>query len=325
MRTVACTISSIALSASVFTGCHQPPSELDPNIQLADLDETYTEAALRPDGVGPRNCGTHNPGADERTWVDNDIRGRLNAKRPSSKGPQGDDGTSDDTGPTEPPPPAEPVVVNVYVHVLAPNVSDEAVLAQVDVLDQAFSDTRFGFQLAVDGIRRPTDVPSSWLTAAPDSLDEQNMKAALRQGTAEDLNVYITQPGGGLLGWATFPWWYSGSPADDGVVILDGTLPGGAAAPYNLGDTLTHEVGHWLGLYHTFQGGCRGSGDSVDDTPPERSPAYGCPIGRDSCRKGGVDPIHNFMNYTDDACMYEFSPLQAQRGSDAWDAYRLGN
>lgn len=218
-------------------------------------------------------------------------------------------------------------VINVYWHVINKgtgiangDIPSSQITSQINVLNSAYSGTGWSFTLV--STDRTTN--SSWYTAGPGTAAETQMKNALRQGTADDLNIYSSNPGGGLLGWATFPSSYSSKPKDDGVVILFSSVPGGSAAPYNLGDTATHEVGHWMGLYHTFQGGCSKKGDLVSDTPPERSAAFGCPVGRDTCNGGGPDPITNFMDYTDDACMYLFTAGQDARMDSLFTTYRFG-
>ncbi len=228
--------------------------------------------------------------------------------------------------------PVGSVNINVYAHVIRKgtgisngDIPDSWISSQIAVLNAAYANTPFRFTLAAT--TRTTN--SSWYTAGPDTSAEAAMKNALRQGSADDLNMYISSPGGGLLGWATFPSWYSGNPKDDGVVVLNQSLPGGSASPYNLGDTGTHEVGHWLGLYHTFQGGCSknatNGGDYVADTPAEKSAAFGCPANRDTCRNiAGLDPIYNFMDYTDDACMDHFTAGQTARMDSHWTTYRAG-
>lgn len=204
----------------------------------------------------------------------------------------------------------------------------EMVSEQMDVLNDSFAgvtgpgaaDTPFRFELT----KTTWTVHAEWAHLTP-GPGEKAPKQALHEGDAGTLNVYAADIGGGLLGWAYFPKSADHNKAWlDGVVILDESMPGGTAGKYSLGDTLTHEVGHWLVLEHTFDGGCSAKGDGVDDTPAQKWPNFDCPIGADSCDAPGLDPIHNFMDYTQDSCMFMFTPGQAARMSDGWLEYRAG-
>jgi hypothetical protein len=266
------------------------------------------EQAQGSDGLARRGCATADLSDAEKAAVEAEVHAHMEQLKV--------DRTSAVTGGT----------INVYFHVIhsgtTGQLSSQAIAAQLDVLNDAYA-PNWTFNLV------STDYTnnSTWFNAGYGTSAETQMKNALRQGSADDLNIYTSNPGGGLLGWATFPSSYASKPKMDGVVLLYSSLPGGAAAPYNEGDTGTHEVGHWMGLYHTFQGGCKdGStkGDMVADTPAERSAAYGCPIGRNTCNSTGVDPIENFMDYTDDSCMFEFSAGQGSRMAAQFTTYRYG-
>jgi hypothetical protein len=202
------------------------------------------------------------------------------------------------------------------------------IAAQMRVLNDSFSgataagaaNTPFRFDL----VGTTWTVNAAWYTVVP-GKNERDMKQALYTGDARTLNVYAANIGGGLLGWAYFPKGYNnGRDYIDGIVILDESMPGGTAGKYAEGDTLTHETGHWLMLEHTFAHGCAASGDWVTDTPSEAFPQFDCPVGADSCAAPGVDPIRNFMDYTQDSCMNMFTQGQADRMSDAWQQFRAG-
>ena len=207
----------------------------------------------------------------------------------------------------------------------AGGVTNTQIDAQMAVLNQAFrglsspqsNPTRFRFRLASVDRTNNTD----WYNWSFGD-DDQPAKQALHQGTKRTLNIYTANLGGGLLGYATFP---VPSPLyRDGVVLLNESLPGGTAVPYNEGDTATHEVGHWLNLYHTFQGGCVAPGDRVADTPfqDDGNNIFSCDTTLNTCIQPGRDPVKNFMSFGDDPCLDRFTAGQATRMSNAWDALR---
>lgn len=168
-----------------------------------------------------------------------------------------------------------------------------------------------------------------WFHAAPMSRADKQMKRSLHRGTAQTLNLYINRPrldGGVLLGFARFPWQYHRKPKLDGVTVHVESLPGGTARPYNLGDTVVHETGHWLGLLHTFQDGCDSYNDGVEDTPRQREENFRCLNDENLCPlqllDGLYDPAVNFMNYTWDTCMRLFTAGQHVRLSRMWNDHR---
>jgi hypothetical protein len=221
------------------------------------------------------------------------------------------------------------VTVPVVFHVVhatngTGNVTDTQINQQIAEMNQNFaggessqaSNTEFRFTLQT--IKRWAN--NAWFNDPDSAAGEAAMKTPTHTGDAGVLNIWSTNTG--YLGYATFPSWYADDPQLDGVVIQYGSLPGGNIANFNLGKTASHETGHWLGLYHTFQGACSSSNDQVADTPAQRTSTSGCPAGKDTCTSAGVDPIHNYMDYSYDSCYNQFTPGQKARMQSQWAAYR---
>jgi hypothetical protein len=222
--------------------------------------------------------------------------------------------------------------VPVYVHVVTDGtvgaLTDAQIADQIAVLNNTFSageggaSTGFSFTLA--GVTRTDN--AAWFYANPAGEREHSMKRTLHQGGSDTLNLYSTTAGD-YLGWAYLPDIVTkpGQAYLDGVVIDWESMRGTSstyAGRYDQGETATHEVGHWLNLEHTFFGGCNAKGDFVADTPAQKVPTSGCPVGKDTCKEPGLDPIHNYMDYSYDSCYTEFTAGQVQRMRDAWLYYR---
>lgn len=220
------------------------------------------------------------------------------------------------------------IVIDTYFHVVAASTSlsdgyipDSQLTQQLAVMNSNYAP--HGISFVLKGTDRT--INTQWAN----NNGEIAMKTALRKGTYRSLNIYFQKTlGGGNLGYCYFPT--SASPGSDayirdGCTVLYSSVPGGSSTNFNQGKTATHEVGHWFGLYHTFQGGCTGAGDSVADTPAQASASSGCPVGRDSCpSQAGVDPIHNYMDYSYDSCYEEFTAGQRARMLSFYNTYRAG-
>ncbi|KAG8816870.1 hypothetical protein FRC18_000781, partial [Serendipita sp. 400] len=193
-----------------------------------------------------------------------------------------------------------PFIVDVVWHVIydkdATNsgyLSDGTISDSLLALNNHYNGTGFIFKYSPKNV---THIHNAyWFYNAKDgSHAERQMKTALAVEDPKVLNLYSVALSGGLLGYATFPWDYSENKKLDGVVFSHKSVPGSDVTDYNEGKTLTHEVGHWLGLFHVFEGGsCTGEGDSVDDTPPQSTSTEGCPeVASSSCPGNGGDSIH---------------------------------
>jgi len=298
-------MSSSVAPQSSLTSLQTPPLEIN-GLSYASSEAFFGSSAFRDGG---HRCGTMHAYARR-----NDLQMESLSKNPA------DCATSSTTINSEYSPLAEGhYVIPVYWHVIYTSsgegrVSEANIAAQMDVLNEDFGavfDTTIEFQL-VDITYTQND---DWFSDDPD--DEYAYKEALRQDTSKYLNIY-TNDAAGYLGYAYFPQSSAGGLLDGVVmrhdVVGGRNLPGAGA--YNQGRTLVHEVGHYLGLHHTFEG--RGgecensftSGDFIVDTNPHNTPDYGTQA---SSVCGGTTPIENFMNYSDDAAMDRFTEQQSNR------------
>jgi hypothetical protein len=220
-----------------------------------------------------------------------------------------------------------PVVVNVLYKTAAENVSDAQIQSQIDVLNRDFAATNSDYNLTstynsvkagdtkirfvLQNVVRKSTTKSSWRTN--DDMKKTNRGGIAPTSPTTTLNIWVCTLSGGILGYAQFP---GGSSATDGVVILNrafGTT-GTAAAPFNKGRTATHEVGHYFNLRHIWGDATCGN-DQVGDTPAHNTANYGCPAAGhlSTCAGTPVEMTMNYMDYTDDACMYMFSIGQKDR------------
>jgi len=220
-----------------------------------------------------------------------------------------------------------PVVVNVLYKTAAQNISDAQIQSQIDVLNKDFNalnsdynsvpalfagvKANVGISFVLDQIIRKSTTKTSWGTS--DAMKKVAQGGLAPTSPTTKLNLWSCAIGGGILGYAQFP---GGAAATDGVVIDSKYfgLSGAANAPFNLGRTGTHEVGHWMNLRHIWGDANCGS-DLVSDTPTHNEENYGVPAypHYSTCSGTPVEMTMNYMDYVDDNAMYMFSTGQKNR------------
>lgn len=231
-----------------------------------------------------------------------------------------------------------PVIVNVLYRTAQENISTAQIQSQIDVLNEDYAgtntdisavpslftgvkagDTKIRFVL--ENVIRKSTNKKSWTTN--DAMKKSSQGGINPTSPTTKLNLWVCTLGGGILGYAQFP---GGAAATDGVVILNQAFGSRAKYPsgyytttYDKGRTATHEVGHWFNLRHIWGDATCGN-DFVDDTPLHNTANYGCPAAnhRSTCTGTPVEMTMNYMDYTDDACMYMFSAGQKARMQATW-------
>ena len=336
-------ILGMAILALLFPSCtsdQAPNVEQETQIDMSDFrvytDVNVDEASKSSDNSksnAHRTCYTmqnlnrllnENPGLEKRMYdIEYQTRRFIASKKPSGTPGGGHNGGGG--GGTTDPPVDNLGVINIPVNFIVvydkseQNVDESQLDEQIAVLNADFrktnsdkglvpsefsgvaSDTEISFTKA--NVYRHHNTTSSW------SSNDAVKYAYPAQDPSTHLNIWVCNLGGGLLGYAQFP---GGPSSTDGVVILYSSLPGGTAAPYNEGRTATHEVGHYLNLRHIWGDGRCKQDDFVADTPSSDRPNYGCPsYPTVHCRS--TDMTMNYMDYTDDPCMYMFTEGQKER------------
>ncbi|NKZ05851.1 zinc metalloprotease [Actinomadura latina] len=304
------------LAAAVLIAALVPAAPSGPAALRGPADDcAHPEARLRTNGHGrERNDLTPAQAAIVERRLDRILDG-LGLSLDADDQPDGTDVRQ-----------AAQITVPVYFHVIhdgaTGNVSTAEVERQISTMNASYGGRNGGANTGVSFVLREISRSDNAAWFQDPERYEGTYKPMLHKGGKGTLNLYSTYIGGDLLGWSTFPWKYKADPAMDGVTIHYGSMPGGGIEHFNKGFSATHEVGHWLGLYHTFQDGCGGKGDRVADTPAERDPSNGCPTGKDTCPAPGSDPVHNYMDYSYDTCMTSFTTGQGARIHEVWQAYR---